>query len=67
MKNSATASAPATVSNLACGFDVLGFAMQEPCDVVSAERKKDKGVSIVKIISPYGELPLRADKNTAGV
>lgn len=67
MKNSAKASAPATVSNLACGFDILGFAMQKPFDIVSAERKKEKGVVIKKIISPYGSLPLRADKNTAGV
>jgi homoserine kinase len=67
MKNSATAFAPATVSNLACGFDVLGFAMQAPCDVVFAEKKKERGVVIKKIISPYGELPFRADKNTAGV
>jgi homoserine kinase len=67
MKNSATACAPATVSNLACGFDVLGFAMQAPCDIVFAAKKKEKGVTIRKIISPYGELPLSANKNTAGV
>ena len=28
--------APATVSNVACGFDVLGFALDEPGDVVMA-------------------------------
>ncbi len=27
---SATAFAPATVSNVACGFDVLGFALEAP-------------------------------------
>ena len=27
-----TAFAPATVSNVACGFDVLGFALHEPGD-----------------------------------
>ena len=67
MKALAAATAPATVSNLACGFDILGFAMQEPHDIVTAERKKEKGVSIKKIISPYGTVPLSADKNTAGV
>ena len=67
MKNSATAFAPATVSNLACGFDILGFAMQSPGDVVHAARKNSKGVSIKEIISPYGTLPQRADRNTASV
>ena len=33
---SATAFAPATVSNVACGFDVLGFALEAPGDEVSA-------------------------------
>ena len=31
-----TAFAPATVSNVACGFDVLGFALEAPGDEVSA-------------------------------
>src|SRR6516164_8003002 len=31
-----TAFAPATVSNVACGFDVLGFALHEPGDEVTA-------------------------------
>ena len=33
---SVTAFAPATVSNVACGFDVLGFALHEPGDEVTA-------------------------------
>ena len=33
---SATAFAPATVSNVACGFGVLGFALDEPGDEVTA-------------------------------
>ena len=31
-----TAFAPATVSNVACGFDVLGFALESPGDEVTA-------------------------------
>ena len=31
-----TAFAPATVSNVACGFDVLGFALNAPGDEVTA-------------------------------
>jgi homoserine kinase len=33
---SVTAFAPATVSNVACGFDVLGFALEAPGDEVTA-------------------------------
>ena len=33
---SVTAFAPATVSNVACGFDVLGFALNAPGDEVTA-------------------------------
>ena len=34
--NPVTAFAPATVSNVACGFDVLGFALDSPGDEVTA-------------------------------
>ena len=30
-----SAFAPATVSNVACGFDVLGFPLEEPGDCVT--------------------------------
>jgi homoserine kinase len=61
-----TAFAPATVSNVACGFDVLGFALQEPGDWVTA-RWIDAGVRIDDIANDGGRLPREAAKNTAGV
>lgn len=36
-----TAFAPATVANVACGFDVLGFALEAPGDEVSVTRRDD--------------------------
>jgi homoserine kinase len=63
---SATAFAPATVSNVACGFDVLGFALEEPGDEVTA-RLTEGGVTIADIIGDGGRLPREAAKNTAGV
>jgi homoserine kinase len=39
-----TAFAPATVSNVACGFDVLGFALEAPGDEVTA-RFADPGAA----------------------
>ncbi len=63
---SATAFAPATVSNVACGFDVLGFALHEPGDEVTA-RFADAGVQIDSILGDQGRLPRVAERNTAGV
>jgi homoserine kinase len=61
-----TAFAPATVSNVACGFDVLGFPMEEPGDYVTA-RLTASGVTIDDIIGDEGRLPREAELNTAGV
>jgi homoserine kinase len=63
---SVTAFAPATVSNVACGFDVLGFALHQPGDEVTA-RLTERGVSIDDIVGDEGRLPRAAEKNTAGV
>ncbi|HTM30124.1 MAG TPA: homoserine kinase [Vicinamibacterales bacterium] len=58
--------APATVSNVACGFDVLGFALDEPGDIVMAAPADAPGVSIVEIVGDDGRLPMDARRNTAG-
>lgn len=63
---SVTAFAPATVSNVACGFDVLGFALHEPGDQVTA-RFAPSGVHIEDIAGDHGRLPREAARNTAGV
>src|SRR5258708_24402740 len=63
---SATAFAPATVSNVACGFDVLGFALEAPGDEVTA-RFAPSGLSIDDIIGDDGRLPRDAARNTAGL
>lgn len=59
--------APATVANVACGFDVLGFALNEPGDEVILQTNDSGEVTISKITGDEGKLPLNADKNTAGV
>lgn len=58
--------APGSVSNVACGFDVLGFALDEPGDVVVAGQKDDPGVRIVAVHGDEGRLPRDPSKNTAG-
>ena len=64
---SVTAFAPATVSNVGCGFDVLGFALHEPGDAVTATFAPIAGVRIDDIVGDGGRLPRDAAKNTAGV
>lgn len=39
--------APATVANVACGFDVLGFAVNSPGDEVIVELTDTPGIEIV--------------------
>lgn len=63
---SVTAFAPATVSNVACGFDVLGFPLESPGDEVTAT-VASAGVRIVDIQNDGGRLPRDAARNTAGV
>lgn len=63
----ATASAPATVANVSCGFDVFGFAVEQPSDVVCIQLRAAPGVHIVSISGDHGLLPREAARNTAGV
>ena len=58
--------APATVSNVACGFDVLGFALDEPGDVVLAAPGDGPGVRIADIVGDGGRLSRDPARNTAG-
>jgi homoserine kinase len=57
--------APGSVSNVACGFDVLGFALDEPGDVVIAAPQDASGVSITAIHGDGGRLSTDPRKNTA--
>ena len=58
--------APASVSNVAAGFDVLGFALDEPGDVVIAEAAAEPGVRIASIEGDGGRLSADPTRNTAG-
>jgi len=56
--------APATVANMICGFDILGFAVDEPGDEVKMYRVAEPGVRIRSIQGDDGRLPMDADRNT---
>jgi homoserine kinase len=59
--------APATVANVSCGFDIFGFAVEQPGDEVTLTLAKEPGVRVIKIEGDAGRLPLDAQKNTASV
>jgi len=64
MRDSVKVFAPATVANVVCGFDVLGFALNEPGDEVIMRLTEAPGVIISKITGDEGRLPLNPVKNT---
>jgi len=59
--------APATVGNAVCGFDVIGFAVNEPGDEVIMRVTDKPGLTISKITGDNGRLPLDPAKNTVCV
>ncbi len=61
-----TAFAPATVTNVSCGFDIFGFALNAPGDEVLVRRIRSPEVRIHKISGDGGQIPLQTERNTAG-
>lgn len=59
--------APATVANVACGFDIFGFALDTPGDEVRVRLVEKPGVVITKITGDDGKLSKDPRKNTAAV
>lgn len=57
--------APASVSNLNCGFDILGFALEKPGDVIDLQLNDSREVSLKEITGDNGLLPTSVEKNTA--
>jgi homoserine kinase len=56
---------PATVANVSCGFDVLGFCLDSIGDKMVIRKSVEKGIRITKI-EGY-DLPFEVEKNVAGV
>jgi homoserine kinase len=66
-RRSATAFAPASVGNVGVGFDILGHTVAALGDRVRVTRRQAPGVSIRSISGLVPDLPLDAEKNTAGM
>ncbi|HEX5667278.1 MAG TPA: homoserine kinase [Chitinophagaceae bacterium] len=63
--NSIKILSPGTVANLVCGFDILGLALNDPCDVMTLKRTSTPGL-VIRNLDDYG-LPEDPVKNVAGV
>lgn len=60
-----TVHAPATVANVVCGFDCLGFALEKPFDEITVRLIDEKAIKI-KHLDNF-DLPTEPEKNVAGV
>ena len=58
--------APASVGNVAVGFDLMGHALIGPGDIVRVRRTAEPGVQIAKVGGVVPDLPLDSGRNTAG-
>lgn len=67
MKKEVRVFSPATVANVACGFDIFGFALERPGDEIIVRPKLGPGVTLAKVTGDSRVLPLEPEKNTAGV
>ena len=56
---------PASVANISCGFDVLGFCLDPVGDNMTIRESTEKGIRITKITGQ--DLPLDIRQNVAGV
>lgn len=65
MKKEIRIFSPGTVSNVSCGFDVLGFCLDHIGDEMVVRITEEKGIAITKI-EGY-DLPFETEKNVAGV
>ena len=65
MKSEVRVFSPGTVSNVACGFDILGFPLESIGDEMIVRKTTEKGIKINNF-SDY-KLPLDISKNVASV
>jgi len=68
IEKSVTAFAPASVANVGCGFDIMGFALGGYGDKVTVTISHETSNSMILMSGPFaGLIPSGREKNTAGV
>lgn len=66
MSDSVKVFAPGSVSNVGCGFDILGFAIDGVGDEMIITKNDQKKI-IIQAVKDYENLPTDPKKNVAGV
>jgi len=56
---------PGSVTNVSCGYDILGFCLDNVGDTITVTKTPEKGIKISSI-DKY-DLPTNIDKNVAGI
>ena len=64
--NSVRVRATASVANVSCGFDCIGYAITEPADILTISIKDSPGVGITLSGSKADTITTAAKYNTAG-
>lgn len=67
LKTNIKISAPASIANIACGFDVLGLAIDAPNDEIIVTEADQPGIHITEIIKNKTKISTEISKNTAGL
>jgi len=67
MKSGIKVVSPASVSNLACGFDALGMAIDLPCDEIIGTWSDEPGLRILQVTGAKKDIPLDPGRNVAAV
>ena len=65
-KKSIKVQATASVANVSCGFDCIGYAISDPSDLLTIEKQNKPGVEITISGSKTDSIPTKSEKNTAG-
>ena len=59
--------APASVSNLGCGFDIFGLALERPGDEVAVRMAGGSGIVAVSVSGDGGRVPTDPGRNAAAL
>ena len=65
MERMVTVQSPATVANVVCGFDVLGFALDAPCDELTIKLTSGEGEITINNLDDFN-LPVLPERNVIG-
>jgi homoserine kinase len=65
MKSSVKIFAPATISNVGPGFDLMGFALEQPGDIMIVARNESGLIRIIN--NANSDIPVDPEKNVASV